>query len=127
MCTCPCSRYGTRRSAKLAYGEVSGALVELKANVELVHCASELLQPVVRDDAACLGEEGKIAIHECDWGVFPIARIETVRNAGESSLSRRSLGVFTHSRAGKGTQARPVENRRIEVKQQLLRDLAGFG
>jgi hypothetical protein len=67
--------------AKLAYGEVSGALVEPKANVELVHCVSGLLQPVVRDDAACLGEEGKITKHECYWGVFPVACIETVLNA----------------------------------------------
>ena len=66
---------------KLAYGEVSGALVEPKATVELVHCVSELLQRVVRDDAACLGEEGEIAEHECYWGVFPVACIETVRNA----------------------------------------------
>jgi hypothetical protein len=66
---------------KLAYGEVSGALVKPKANVELVNCVSELLQPVVRDNAACLGEEGEIAEHECYWGVFPVACIETVRNA----------------------------------------------
>ena len=102
--------------AKLAYGEVSGALVEPKANVELVQCVSKLLQPVVRDDAACLGEEGKVAIHKSDWFFFPIACIEIVRNAGESSLSRRSFGVFAHARAGKGTQARPVENCRIEVE-----------
>ena len=103
--------------AKLAYSEVSGALVKPKANVELVHCVSKLLQPVVRGDAACLGEEGKITKYEFDWGVFPVACIETVRNAGESSLSRRSLGVFAHSRAGKGTQARPVENRALRSKR----------
>ena len=102
--------------AKLLYGEVLGALVKPKANVELVHCVSELLQPVVRDDAACLGEEGKIAIHECNWGVFPIACIETVRNTGESSLLRLSLGALAHSRAGKSNRARTVENRRIEVE-----------
>jgi hypothetical protein len=67
--------------AKLAYGEIPGALVKPKTNVELVHCVSELLQPVVRDDAACLGEEGEIAEHECYWGGFPVACIETVRNA----------------------------------------------
>ena len=63
--------------AKLAYGEVSGVLVKPKANIELVHCVSKLLQPVVRDDAACLGEEGEIAEHECYWGVFPVAYIES--------------------------------------------------